>query len=292
MELTPSALVLIGLLLAAWTFGAVWVVLSAQKRARKARAAHSAAKRLSRMIDESPAIPMLVRGDGKIEGPHRLAGWLGLSRMPGYLSELEAGEVGLTRADMDQLSDAVRRTQKTAAPFRMTITPIGSEKSLAVCGQQADPLVAPPGSAQLLPFVTNIVREREEAIEAKDVTLDLRGDKSAGTVMADRRQLDRAIGNILDNSIAAVPQGEGRILVMLARRKNSVRIVVSDNGAGMLPGELARALDGYVLEGDGSGKEKRGLGLPLARQLIEAHGGRLNIQSEKGAGTTATITLP
>jgi len=40
------------------------------------------------------------------------------------------------------------------------------------------------------------------------------------------------------------------------------------------------------------GTTKRGLGLPLARQLIEAHGGRLEIQSEKGAGTTATIFLP
>ena len=78
---------------------------------------------------------------------------------------------------------------------------------------------------------------------------------------------------------------------MLARRKNGVRIVVSDNGPGMRPGELARALDGYGLAKDGSGKEKRGLGLPLARQLIEAHGGRLDIQSEKGAGTTVTISL-
>ena len=132
----------------------------------------------------------------------------------------------------------------------------------------------------------------EEAIEAKNLSLDLRGDKGAGVVMADQRQLGRAIGNILDNAIAAVPEKDGRILVMLARRKTSVRIVISDNGPGMLPGELARAMDGYALAGDGSGTEKRGLGLPLARQLIEAHGGRLNIQSEKGAGTTATITLP
>ena len=780
MELSQTALVLIGLLLAAWTFGAVWVVMTAQRKARKARGAHSAAKRLSRMIDESPAIPLLVRGDGKIEGPERLASWLGLARMPHFLSELDNEQTGLTAQDMAELQEAVRRTQKTAAPFRMVITPRGSEKSLALRGQQADPAVAPPGSAQLwwfdfsesqgelaqlrsetararndfaaliglieaapmpmwfrgadlqlrlvnkayvdavgaedadavvdeqtdliephdglsasqiaeqsrsnglpverivqatignqrrtlrvsdlplgeegvagyaidieemeeqarafrafrkaqrsmldqlsvgvaqfddarrltfsnqpfqrifalpssvqldppdfdrfldmardkarlpevrdfpefreqlgawfqlsapfedawslsdgthlrvvaqpmpdgglvlvaedrseqlalsatrdtllrtrtatfdslfeslavfapdgrmqlwnrrfsqiwgieeeffdehphvdqlldritqvlarpgqrgaigevvrsatldrkqvggrvllsdgrtlefagvplpdgnglltildvtdstkaeaalrerataleeadavktrflanmsyefrtpltsiggfaellqsgvagelsdqgkdyvgaivasverltaqiesvldltqseagllpiateeielLPFVTNIVREREDAIEVKNVALDLRGDKSAGKVMADRRQLGRAIGNILDNAITAVPEFDGRILVMLARRKNSVRIVVSDNGAGMLPGELARALDGYALSGDGSGKEQRGLGLPLARQLIEAHGGRLNIQSEKGAGTTATITLP
>ena len=53
------------------------------------------------------------------------------------------------------------------------------------------------------------------------------------------------------------------------------------------------ALDGYRIGADGKPEARRGgLGLPLARQLIEAHGGRLDMQSEKGAGTTATISLP
>ncbi|GGD52862.1 histidine kinase [Erythrobacter arachoides] len=148
----------------------------------------------------------------------------------------------------------------------------------------------------LLGFTTQVVRMREEAIEAKNLTLDLRGDRGAGTVNADARQLGRALGNLLDNAIAAAPEG-GRILVALGRRKAGARIVISDNGEGMKPSELARALDGYRLVGsdgrDGKrGAGHRGLGLPLARQLIEAHGGRLEIQSEKGAGTTATVLLP
>lgn len=110
--------------------------------------------------------------------------------------------------------------------------------------------------------------------------------------MADTRQLGRAIGNLLDNAIRATPAG-GRILVALSRRKNGVRIVISDNGEGMKPSELARALDGHRLGVDGKVEARRaGLGLPLARQLIEAHGGKLEMQSEKGAGTTATIALP
>jgi len=145
---------------------------------------------------------------------------------------------------------------------------------------------------ELLPFVTHIVREREEAIESGGLTLDLRGDRTAGKVMADKRQLGRALGNILDNAIAATPKG-GRILVALSRRQKGVRIVISDNGEGMKPSELARALDGYRIGADGKPAKRRGgLGLPLARQLIEAHGGRLDLQSEKGSGTTATITLP
>ena len=144
----------------------------------------------------------------------------------------------------------------------------------------------------LFPFLTRIVREREEAIEAKHLNVDLRGDKTAGSIAADARQLGRAVGNILDNAIAATAD-KGRVLVALSRRKSGVRIVISDNGSGMKPSELARALDGFRLPSEALGKGgKRGLGLPLARQLIEAHGGKLEIQSEKGAGTTATILLP
>src|SRR5690606_8909613 len=145
---------------------------------------------------------------------------------------------------------------------------------------------------ELLPFVTRIVREREETLDARGLTLDLRGDRTAGKVMADPRQLGRAIGNLLDNAIAATPKG-GRVLVGLSRRKQGVRIVISDNGPGMKPSELARALDGYRIGADGRSDGRRGgLGLPLARQLVEAHGGRLDMQSEKGVGTTATISLP
>ena len=95
----------------------------------------------------------------------------------------------------------------------------------------------------------------------------------------------------LFDAIVATPEG-GRILVALSRRKQGARIVISDNGEGLKPSELARALDGYRIGADGKPESRRGLGLPLARQLIEAHGGRLQLQSEKGAGTTATITLP
>ncbi len=73
------------------------------------------------MIDDSPAVPLLVRADGRIEAPERLAAWLGLDRAPGFLSELSAPGKGLTEFQLSELTDAVRRTQKTAAPFRMVV---------------------------------------------------------------------------------------------------------------------------------------------------------------------------
>src|SRR5690348_18360670 len=125
MDLSPVALVLLGLLLAAWVFGAAWLALSARHRARQAKASRSTAGRLSRMIEDSPAVPMLVKAEGKIEAPERIAAWLGLDRMPGYLSELGGEEEGLFPGELAELTEAVRKTQKTASPFRMVLTPIG-----------------------------------------------------------------------------------------------------------------------------------------------------------------------
>ena len=177
MELSPVALVLLGLLLAAWTFGAVWLVLAAQVRARQARAARSTARRLGRMIEDSPAIPLLVKADGKIEGPERLAAWLGLDSLPGFLSELDAGEAGLSAEDLDGLRDAVRKTQKTAAPFRMVVTPRGSGKNLALRGHLADPVIAPGGAALVWWF--DFSESQQELARLRAETARTRSDFAA-----------------------------------------------------------------------------------------------------------------
>ena len=207
-----------------------------------------------------------------------------LTSIGGFAELLQSGVAGELSAQGKDYADAILTSvERLSQQIESVLDLTQSEAGLLPMASE---------EIALFPFVTRIVREREEAIEAKNLTLDLRGDKSAGSIMGDTRQLSRAVGNILDNAIGATGE-KGRVLVALSRRKNGVRIVVSDNGAGMKPSELARALDGYRRGGvAGSPDGKRGLGLPLARQLIEAHGGKLEIQSEKGVGTTATIILP
>ena len=123
MDTSPALLAIIGLLLALWTAGAVWAMLRASGREQKSIASRQVAQRLSRLIEEAPAIPLLVRADGRIEAPDRLARWIGLDKVPEYMSELAGADGrGLTEAQMDDLTRNVRRTQKTAKPFRMAIT--------------------------------------------------------------------------------------------------------------------------------------------------------------------------
>ena len=170
--LNQTALVLIGLLLATWTVAAGWFVLEARKRARRGEAVQRQARRLARMIDESPALPLLVRADGRIEGPSRLAGWLGFDAMPGYLSELDAGGRGLDEVQLSWLNDAVRRAQKTGTPFRLALTPRGGTRSLAAHGHLADPQVSPGGAALVWFFdfsqsEAELVQLRAETASAK-----------------------------------------------------------------------------------------------------------------------------
>ena len=143
----------------------------------------------------------------------------------------------------------------------------------------------------LLPFVTEIVRKREDAITGGGLTLDLRSDPDK-SVSADPQQLRRAIAHLLDNAIRATPSG-GKITVEIRQKKDVTRISIADTGSGMSHHDMARALEGIRPTADGRGIERRqGLGIPLARQLIEAHGGTLELQSRRGSGTVAVIVLP
>ena len=174
MELSPITGAVIGVLLAGWTFGAAWAVLWAADKARRAEGSRRAARTMARMIEEAPAIPMLVRADGRIEVSDRLASWLDLDKPPEFLSELAAGPgKGLTETQLRELGEHVRVTQKTAAPFRMVATQPGAQRSLAFRGTLADPQVSPGGAALVWVFdfsenEAEMARLRAEAHRARN----------------------------------------------------------------------------------------------------------------------------
>ena len=186
MPFSQTALVLVGLLLAAWTLAAVAMILSVRAKERRIESGQRNARRLARMVDESPALPLLVRSDGRIEAPPKLAGWLGLETVPQYLSELDGGKpdgeegegaIGLSSEQLAELSEAVRRTQKTAAPFRMVVTPRGSKRSLALRGHLADPQVSPGGAA--LVWVFDFSDSESELVKLRAEAARARGDSAA-----------------------------------------------------------------------------------------------------------------
>ncbi len=181
MDTSPLSLVLIALLLAAWAVGAGLVVLRASRSMKRARALKTSLKRMSTLLDVAPAVPLLVRVDGRIEGPDKLARLLGLPAMPKYLSELaSAGGTksgGLTQEQLDQLWAKVQTTQKSAAPFRMALNPPGSQRSLALYGTLADPQVSPGGAA--LVWVFDFTESHAEMARLRAAAARATGDFAA-----------------------------------------------------------------------------------------------------------------
>ena len=118
------------------------------------------------------------------------------------------------------------------------------------------------------------------------------GDISAPLV-ADAKRLFRVISNLLNNSLKFTPAG-GRVRVEIRREGDAYLFAVSDTGRGIDPRDHARIFDRFHQVGRsyGPGAHGIGLGLSIGREIVEAHGGRIWIESSLGKGATFFFTIP
>jgi signal transduction histidine kinase len=121
----------------------------------------------------------------------------------------------------------------------------------------------------------------------KGVTLEVDVDRGPAVVAADSFQLKHALLNLILNALQATPPG-GRVTVATDGDDDRLTIRVADTGEGITPEALPRVFDVFFTTREGG----TGLGLPIARRIVEEHGGTLAVASAAGAGTTATLTLP
>ncbi|HEX6359597.1 sensor histidine kinase [Actinophytocola sp.] len=112
-------------------------------------------------------------------------------------------------------------------------------------------------------------------------------------VLADPVRLRQTVGNLVTNAVRHTPP-EGRITLRARRESDVVVIEVSDTGSGIAPEDLPHVFNRFWRADRSRSRATggRGLGLAIARQLVEAHGGRISVASTPGAGTTFTIRLP
>jgi len=114
--------------------------------------------------------------------------------------------------------------------------------------------------------------------------------RSTGRVNGNPKRLKEVVEHLLRHAVAATPDG-GRVLLHTDGNATTARIVVSDDGVGMDAEAVAHAFDRFA-ESKPMGDRALGLGLPLAKQFVEAHGGTIALMSEPGAGTLITVELP
>jgi signal transduction histidine kinase len=112
-----------------------------------------------------------------------------------------------------------------------------------------------------------------------------------GQIDADQRKVKQVLVNLLSNAVKFTPDG-GRVDVRARRENGEVFVAVTDTGTGMSPDELRLIFREFGQTSSARGHEGTGLGLALAKRIVELHGGRIWAESEAGRGSTFTFTLP
>ncbi len=135
-------------------------------------------------------------------------------------------------------------------------------------------------------FVIQLLEGSDGVLDAKRVENAIPLDLP--DVHADPDRLDRILVNLLGNALKYSP---GNVRLHAERVDGGVRISVEDGGPGIAPGDLPRIFERYYrgLRHEGEGL---GLGLFIVRKLVEAHGGKITVDSRPGHGSTFTVTLP
>jgi signal transduction histidine kinase len=152
----------------------------------------------------------------------------------------------------------------------------------------ARPLQLSPDGHDLNRFLEEICVFMQSEAEARGITLSRDLDPLLPTVDFDTAQLRQAVLNIMSNAQQAVSEGGVVRVQTRVGSAGEVRISISDTGPGMTPEILARIFQPFYSHREGG----TGLGLPIARRVVEAHSGRIEVESEPGRGTTFHIFLP
>jgi signal transduction histidine kinase len=170
------------------------------------------------------------------------------------------------------------------------------EKSVLRCKDLSDMwLEASRGRMNLVPvriadLIGEVVRDVEHLAAPRGIRVTADIQTPDTKTEADRLQLSRAILNLVVNAVEAVESERGLVRVRCRDlRPDTVEIVVEDNGCGMDAEQIRHVMEPFFTTKKSGGT---GLGLFIARQVIESGGGTLTIDSEKGHGTRITVWLP
>ena len=128
---------------------------------------------------------------------------------------------------------------------------------------------------------------------SRAVVLDLVSADATLPVYADHRRLEQALVNLLSNAVRFSPDG-GRITVSIDRDGGSARLAVRDEGPGIPEADQARLFERFFVgrTDRGAARDGVGLGLPTALAIAQAHGGRIEVDSTPGHGSTFRLVVP
>lgn len=140
-------------------------------------------------------------------------------------------------------------------------------------------------------LVTTVVDGARVQAEAKSQTLEVDLPSALPRVSIDARRIGQVISNLLGNAFKFTPES-GTIKVTVRQRENSIIVSVSDTGAGIPPEDLSKVFDRFWQVQRTGSTGGSGLGLSIAKAIVEAHGGSIWVESHLGKGSSFSFTLP
>ena len=150
------------------------------------------------------------------------------------------------------------------------------------------PVCEPVSLAEL---VSDIAQKFQLEAQRNGSTIDIDAGEGVPMVDADIALVERVLENLIDNALSHSPDG-GVIRIPIAANGDSVRVTVSDSGPGIAPEHLPRVFDRFYQAGNAHrGTAHAGLGLAIAKRIVELHGARLEVESTLGHGTAFSFQL-
>ncbi|OLC92386.1 MAG: PAS domain-containing sensor histidine kinase [Acidobacteria bacterium] len=142
-------------------------------------------------------------------------------------------------------------------------------------------------------FVESCIETTQRSAAEKDLRISVNVGEKLPDIAADRRLLAEVLQNLLDNAIQYTPSG-GQIMVSASANGNEVTFTVSDTGIGIPRADQPRIFERFYRVDVARSREVggTGLGLSIAKHLVEAHGGRIWVESEVGQGSQFHFTVP
>jgi len=148
------------------------------------------------------------------------------------------------------------------------------------------PVLAPIRPSAL---ISGAIEPLRLQVESRGIRLEVDAPPDLPAISVDRSQIERVITNLVTNAMRATAPG-GAITVAAARRGAEIAMSVADTGTGIPRESLSRIFEPFVQVPHATGGGA-GLGLTISRQIVEAHGGQLTVQSSPGQGSTFTFTV-
>jgi signal transduction histidine kinase len=207
-----------------------------------------------------------------------------LAALHGYLETLKLKEDTLTAKQRADYFAIVLRQSEYLTRL------VGELFELAKLEAREAALQCEPFS--LPELVQDVVQKFQLKADKSEVKLAMELDADLPLVSADIGLVERVLDNLIDNALAHTPAG-GTVRVPVRRDAQQVILCVADTGEGIRESDLPRIFDRfYQAAGQQSANGHAGLGLTIARRIVELHGGELNVRSRPGEGTTFAFGLP